>query len=203
MARRRSADTAPIPAPPPAPKQAPPQQQKAAGGRGHHCRRSAGRDSGRDCYHATRRPSYRSRRKKISGFWKTASRRPITNAGPPDAPITMVVADGIQRTFLRMVLVSSRNTGQTRSFPISSRKIGSLSSRFDMKPRTEVDFTQNKDEVRQALYSLYFPGFSESNVFDALLDTVDRLKDVKGKKVHSGCWPAASTLSPSTHSIKP
>jgi VWFA-related protein len=46
----------------------------------------------------------------------------------------------------------------------------------------EVDFTQNKDEVRQALYHLYFPGFSESNVFDALLDTLDRLKDVKGKK---------------------
>src|SRR6267143_1005858 len=27
-----------------------------------------------------------------------------------------------------------------------------------------------------------FPGFSESNLFDALLETVDRLKDVKGKK---------------------
>jgi len=51
-----------------------------------------------------------------------------------------------------------------------------------MKSRIEVDFTQNKDEVIQGLYHLYFPGFSESNVFDALLDTVDRLKDVKGKK---------------------
>jgi len=57
---------------------------------------------------------------------------------------------------------------------------------FDMNTRTDVDFTQNKDEVRQALYQLYFPGFSESNVFDALLDTVDRLKDVKGKKIDSG-----------------
>jgi len=46
----------------------------------------------------------------------------------------------------------------------------------------EVDFTQNKDEVRNALYHLYFPGFSESNVYDALLDTADRLKDVPGKK---------------------
>jgi len=53
---------------------------------------------------------------------------------------------------------------------------------FDMKSRVEVDFTQNKDEVRNALYHLYFPGFSESNVFDAILDTTDRLKDVKGKK---------------------
>jgi len=53
---------------------------------------------------------------------------------------------------------------------------------FDMKPKMEVDFTQNKDEVRNALYHLYFPGFSESNVYDALLDTVDHLKDVPGKK---------------------
>jgi VWFA-related protein len=53
---------------------------------------------------------------------------------------------------------------------------------YDMKPKLEVDFTQNKDEVRDAISRLYFPGFSESNIFDALLDTVDRLKDVKGKK---------------------
>ena len=37
-------------------------------------------------------------------------------------------------------------------------------------------------EVRNALYHLYFPGFSESNVFDAVLDTSERMKDVKGKK---------------------
>jgi len=53
---------------------------------------------------------------------------------------------------------------------------------FDMRTKLEVDFTQNKDEVRQALYHLYFPGFSESNVYDALLETVERLKDVKGKR---------------------
>src|SRR4029077_15507592 len=53
---------------------------------------------------------------------------------------------------------------------------------FDMKTRTEVDFTQDKMEVRNALAHLYFPGFSESNVFDAILDTSERMKDVKGKK---------------------
>src|SRR5438445_788171 len=51
-----------------------------------------------------------------------------------------------------------------------------------MKTRIEVDFTQNKDEVLSGIYHLYFPGFSESNIFDALLETVDRLKDVMGKK---------------------
>ena len=51
-----------------------------------------------------------------------------------------------------------------------------------MKSRVEVDFTQNKDEVRQAIYHMYFPGFSESNVFDAVLTTIDQMKDIKGKK---------------------
>src|SRR5579862_6414056 len=53
---------------------------------------------------------------------------------------------------------------------------------FDMRPRMEVDFTQNKEEVEAAIMHLYYPGFSESNLFDAILDTTDRLKDVKGKK---------------------
>jgi VWFA-related protein len=53
---------------------------------------------------------------------------------------------------------------------------------FDLKPRVEVDFTRDKQEVRQALAHLVFPGFSEANLFDAIYDTVDRLQDVKGKK---------------------
>jgi len=71
-----------------------------------------------------------------------------------------------------------------------------------MKTRIEVDFTQNKDEVMEGIYHLYFPGFSESNVFDALLETVDRLKDVKAKNP-SCCWPAAWTPFLNIPSIRP
>jgi VWFA-related protein len=53
---------------------------------------------------------------------------------------------------------------------------------FDLRTRIEVDFTRDKQEVRQAISRLIFPGFSEANLFDALIDTVDRLQDVKGKK---------------------
>jgi len=52
---------------------------------------------------------------------------------------------------------------------------------FDMKTRIEQDFTQNKEEVMAAINHLYFRA-SRSNVYDTLLETVDRLKDVKGKK---------------------
>jgi VWFA-related protein len=105
----------------------------------------------------------------------------ITNFAPSEAPITMVVLLEFDSVF------GGWFSGQAKYwadalFPNLNQKDWVALVTFDMKPRMEVDFTQNKDEVRQAIYSLHFPGFSESNIFDALLDTVDRLKDVKGKK---------------------
>jgi VWFA-related protein len=105
----------------------------------------------------------------------------ITTFGPTEAPITMVI----------VMEFSARYYGQfsylakywtSALFPNLKPQDYVALVTFDMNPRLEVDFTQNKNEVENALYHLYFPGFSESNVFDALLDTVDRLKDVQGKK---------------------
>lgn len=105
----------------------------------------------------------------------------ITNFGPSNAPITMVILMEFSARFAGWYSYQAKYWADAL-FPNLQQKDWVALVTFDMKPRTEVDFTQNKDEVRRALYSLYFPGFSESNVFDALLDTVDRLKDVKGKK---------------------
>lgn len=53
---------------------------------------------------------------------------------------------------------------------------------YDMQPHILVDFTQDKRAVMGALNELRIPGFSESNLFDALYDTLDRLDRVEGKK---------------------
>jgi VWFA-related protein len=53
---------------------------------------------------------------------------------------------------------------------------------FDLQTHVLVDFTRNKQEVAQAVAQLYFPTFHEANLFDALLETLDELRDVKGKK---------------------
>ncbi len=53
---------------------------------------------------------------------------------------------------------------------------------YDMKPEILVDFTQDKNAVMGAINSLRMPGFSETNVFDALYDTLDRLERVEGHK---------------------
>ena len=53
---------------------------------------------------------------------------------------------------------------------------------FDMQPHILVDFTQDKKAVYGALNQLRIPGFSETNIFDAVYDTLDRLDRVEGKK---------------------
>lgn len=53
---------------------------------------------------------------------------------------------------------------------------------YDMQPHIIVDFTQDKKAVYGALNEMRIPGFSETNMFDALYDTLDRLDRVEGKK---------------------
>ncbi|MBV9146066.1 MAG: VWA domain-containing protein [Acidobacteria bacterium] len=53
---------------------------------------------------------------------------------------------------------------------------------YDMKTHLLVDFTQDKSQVMGALGQLRIPGFSETNLFDALYDTIDRLEGVEGQK---------------------
>jgi VWFA-related protein len=53
---------------------------------------------------------------------------------------------------------------------------------FDMKPQILTDFTQDRSQVRAALDMLRIPGFSEINLYDALAFTLDRMKDIKGRK---------------------
>jgi VWFA-related protein len=53
---------------------------------------------------------------------------------------------------------------------------------YDMKPYILVDFTQDKRAIFGALNQLRIPGFSETNLFDALYDTLDRLERLPGRK---------------------
>jgi len=53
---------------------------------------------------------------------------------------------------------------------------------FDLKPQIELDFTQDKRQLLQAINSLVIPGFSETDVFDALYEGIDRLSRVPGRK---------------------
>ncbi len=53
---------------------------------------------------------------------------------------------------------------------------------YDMKPHILVDFTQDKREVFGALRELRQPTWQETNLFDALYETIDRLDRLEGRK---------------------
>jgi VWFA-related protein len=53
---------------------------------------------------------------------------------------------------------------------------------YDLKTHILTDFTNNKAIVGNALSSLIIPGFSDTNLFDALYETLDRVSRIEGRK---------------------
>ena len=53
---------------------------------------------------------------------------------------------------------------------------------YDMGTHILSDFTNNKDVIAQSLRSLTLPGFSETDMFDALYETLDRTSRIDGRK---------------------
>src|SRR5579872_30845 len=69
---------------------------------------------------------------------------------------------------------------------------------YDIKPTVRIDFTRNKADVQQSLTSLSYPQFHEANVYDAIIDTLDRLDHVKGKKAILLISTGADTMGQNT-----
>lgn len=53
---------------------------------------------------------------------------------------------------------------------------------FDLKTTILSDFSSDKRKAYEAMQMLRIPGFAESNVFDALADTEDRMSGIEGRK---------------------
>lgn len=53
---------------------------------------------------------------------------------------------------------------------------------YDMKTDILQDFTRNKNAAFAALNRMRYPAFRETNLFDAVTETIDRMEDIEGKK---------------------
>ena len=53
---------------------------------------------------------------------------------------------------------------------------------YDLRSTILADFTNDPAKIEEALGRLRIPGFSESNMFDALTDTADRMTKIEGRK---------------------
>ncbi len=104
----------------------------------------------------------------------------ISNFNVTQAPITAVLLVEFAATRYSFMLDALR---ASYAFANTLRKDDWVAvSYYDMQPHILVDFTQDKKAIYGALNQLRIPGFSETNLFDALYDTLDRLDRVEGKK---------------------
>ena len=105
----------------------------------------------------------------------------IINFGQTQAPITAVLLVEFSNSNYAFMTDALR---ASYAFADSLKKEDYVAIiEYDMKPNILLDFTQDKNAVYGALNMLRIPGFSESNLFDALVDTLDRLDRIDGRKV--------------------
>src|ERR1700756_356648 len=104
----------------------------------------------------------------------------ISNFAVSQAPITAVLLVEFASTNYAFVIDALR---ASYSFANTLKKddwVAVVS--YDIKPQTLLDFTQDKGAIFGALNQLRIPGFAETNLFDALYDTLDRMDRVEGHK---------------------
>lgn len=53
---------------------------------------------------------------------------------------------------------------------------------YDLRPEILSDFSMDKSKAQQAMQRLRIPAFSESNLFDTLVDTTERMSEIEGRK---------------------
>ena len=112
--------------------------------------------------------------------FEDGSPQQITNFNVSQAPITAVLLLEFASTnypILYDTLTASYSFANTMK-----KEDWVAVTYYDMKPHILVDFTQDKRAAFGALNQLRIPGFAETNEFDALYDTLDRLDRVEGKK---------------------
>jgi len=105
----------------------------------------------------------------------------ISNFAPTDAPITIVMLLEFSKLGYQIFSANAINWAAAFLGNLKATDWVALET-FNMRSHVDVDFTHDGKEVLQGLSQLYYPPFSESNLFDAISDVLDRMKDVKGKK---------------------
>lgn len=104
----------------------------------------------------------------------------ISNFGVSEAPITTVLLIEFASTNYGFI-IDALNASYNFVNQLKKDDYVAVVS-YDMQPHILVDFTQDKRAAYGGLNQLRMPGFAETNLFDALYDTLDRIDRVEGHK---------------------
>lgn len=104
----------------------------------------------------------------------------ITGFNQTEAPITAVILVEFANNFYPLEYDSLYASSVFASTLKKEDWIALIS--FDIRPHILADFTQDKREIYDGLRSLQVAMSAETNLFDALYETLDRLDQVEGRK---------------------
>ncbi len=123
----------------------------------------------------------------ISGLGKTNFKladegvpQSISNFATGDAPMTICMLVEFSSVYWVFLYVALNHSYQF--VRVIEPKDWVAVVTYDMRTTMLTDFTQNRYEVTQALDRLRLPGFREINLFDAMTETIDKMKDIQGRK---------------------
>jgi VWFA-related protein len=105
----------------------------------------------------------------------------VTDFDTGQGAFTMVLLTEYSKLGYGYFLYNARNWASAFLGQIRPQDWIALES-FDTRPHIEVDFTHNPGEIQRGLANMNVPFFSESNLFDALVDVLDRMREIKGRK---------------------
>lgn len=121
----------------------------------------------------------------------------ITNFGTGEAPVTVCMLVEFANRWWPYLMLSLRYSYDFLNVIQPKDWVGLVS--FDMREQILTDFTQDRSEVRAGLDQLRIPGFSESNLYDALAFVEDRMKEVHGRKAILAVVTGIDTFSKLTY----
>jgi VWFA-related protein len=104
----------------------------------------------------------------------------VTNFSTAEAPITVAMLIEFSSKWWGYLYLALEDAYQFPNFMQPKDWVAVVE--FDMQPHVLQDFTHDRYQVRSALDSMRIPGFSETNLYDALAFTIDRMKNVGGRK---------------------
>src|SRR5882724_2402991 len=108
----------------------------------------------------------------------------VSNFGTGEAPMTVCMVIEFSNLFQQYYTESWYQTLMASYGFIETLKKDDYVAvvAFDMRPEILSDFSTDKTKALEAMQRLRIAAFSESNLYDALTETADRMKDLEGRK---------------------
>lgn len=121
----------------------------------------------------------------------------VTNFGATQAPMTICMLVEFSNEYWPLVYQSLTSAYAFINVMQPKDWVGVIY--FDLKPHILTDFTHDRMQVAGSLRQLVFPGFSEDCLYDSLAYTMDRMKDIQGRKAILAIVSGFDTFSKLTY----